>query len=64
MNLELQQHKKKDMETIKNNQPEMKDTLNEMNNLQGLTVEWMKLRIKSATWNIRKKKESPKMSIV
>ena len=31
MNSELQWHKKKDMETMKKNQSEMKDTLTEMN---------------------------------
>ena len=37
----------------------MKVTLSEIKkNLQGLTVEWMKLRIKSMTWNIRKEKYS------
>ena len=45
------------METIKKNQSEMKDTLTEIkNNLQGSTVEWIKLRIRSAIWNIRKQK--------
>ena len=35
----------------------MKDTLIEIkNNLQGTRVEWMKLRIKSMIWNIRKQK--------
>ena len=35
----------------------MKDTLIEIkNNLQGKTVEWMKLRTKSMIWNIRKQK--------
>ena len=35
----------------------MKDTLIEMkNNLQGSTVEWMNLRVKSMIGNIRKKK--------
>ena len=36
----------------------MKDTLIEIkNNLQEKTVEWMKPRIKSMIWNIRKKKQ-------
>ena len=35
----------------------MKVTLSEIKkNLQGLTVEWMKLRIKSMIWDIRKQK--------
>ena len=35
----------------------MKDTLTETkNNLQGVTVEQRKLKIRSATWNVRKKK--------
>ena len=38
-------------------QSEMKDTLTEIkNNLQGSRVEWMKPRIKSIIWNIRKQK--------
>ena len=64
-----------DLSSIKKIQSEMKDTLIEIkNNLQGTSVEWMKLRIKSMIWNIRKqktanqnkkkKKESKKMRIV
>ena len=35
----------------------MKNTLTEIkNNLQETTVEWMKLRIKSMIWDIRKQK--------
>ena len=38
-------------------QSEMKDTPIEIKyNFQGTTVEWMKLRIKSMIWNIRKQK--------
>ena len=45
------------LNSIKKIQPEMKDTLTEIkNNLQGSTVEWIKLRIRSAIWNIRKQK--------
>ena len=43
------------METIKKNQLEMKDTLIETKNFRE-TVEWMKLKIKSMIWNIRKQK--------
>ena len=46
-----------DLNSIKKIQSEVKDTLTEIkNNLQGITVEWMKLRIKSVIWNIRKQK--------
>ena len=46
-----------DLNSIKKIQSEMKDTLTEIkNNLQETTVEWMKLRIKSMIWNIRKHK--------
>ena len=46
-----------DLNSIKKIQSEMKDTLIKIkDNLQGTTVEWMKLRIKSMIWNIRKKK--------
>ena len=46
-----------DFSSIKKIQSEMKDTLNEIkNNLQGTIVEWMKPRIKSMIWNIRKQK--------
>ena len=46
-----------DLSSIKNTQSEMKDTLIEIkNNLQGTSVEWMKLRIKSMIWNIRNQK--------
>ena len=50
-----------DLSSIKKTQSETKDTLIEIqNNLQGnnrtiYRVEWMKLRIKSMIWNIRKK---------
>ena len=64
-----------DPNSIKKIQSEMKDTLIGIkNNLQETTVQWMKLRIKSMTWNIKKqnttnqnnkkKKESKKMRIV
>ena len=44
-----------DLSSIKKTQLEMKDTLIEIeNNLQGNNVEWMKPRIKSIIWNIRK----------
>ena len=36
----------------------MKDILMEMNNLQRTTVEWMKPRIKSMIWNVRKQKKT------
>ena len=37
----------------------MKDTLIEIkNNLQGNKVEWMKPRMKSSIWNIRKQKNN------
>ena len=40
---------------IKQTQAEMKVTLSEINkNLQESTVKWMKERIKSMIWNIRK----------
>ena len=43
-----------DLSSIKKIQSEMKDTLIEIkNNLQGTTVERMKLRIKSMIYNIR-----------
>ena len=45
---------KNDIETIKKNQSEMKDTLTEMKNCVESTVQWMKLRITSMIWNIRK----------
>ena len=63
---------REDPNNIKKIQSETKDTLIEMNNLQR-TVEWMKPRIKSVIWNIRKqkttnenkmKKESKEMRIV
>ena len=57
------------------NQSAMKDTLIEIKNIyRETTVEWMKLRIKSMSWDIRKqkttnqnkkkKKESKKQRIV
>ena len=43
--------------SIKKIQSETKDTLIAIkNHLQGNTIEWMKLRIKSMIWNIRKQK--------
>ena len=46
-----------DLNSIKQIQSETKDTLIKIkNNLQGTTVEWMKLIIKSMIWNIRKRK--------
>ena len=46
-----------DLSSIKMIQLETKDTLIEIqNNLQETTVEWMKSRIKSMIWNIRKQK--------
>ena len=45
-----------DLDSIKKIQSETKDTLIEIKNSKETTVEWMKLRIKSMTWNIRKKK--------
>ena len=45
------------LNSMKKIQSVMEDTLTEIkNNLQGRTVEWMKLRIKSTIWNIRKQK--------
>ena len=44
--------------SIKKTQAEIKVTLSEINkNLQGTTVEGMKLRLKLMIWNIRKKKK-------
>ena len=46
-----------ELSSIKKIQSEMKDTLIEVkNNLQAITVQWTKLRIKSAIWNIKKQK--------
>ena len=45
-----------DVSSIKKIQSEIKDRLIEINNLQGSTEEWMKPRIKSMIWNIRKRK--------
>ena len=46
-----------DLSSTKKTQSETKDTLIEIkNSLQGNNVEWMKLRVKSMIWNIRKKK--------
>ena len=63
-----------DLNSIKNIQSEMKNTLVEITIFSNTTVEWMKLRINSMIWNIRnkktirqnnkKKKESKKMRIV
>ena len=46
------------LNSIKKIQSEMKDTLNEIKNkcYSETTVEWMKVRIKSMIWNIRKPK--------
>ena len=45
--------------SIKKTQAEIKVTLSEINkNLQGTTVEGMKLRLKLMIWNIRKKKKA------
>ena len=63
------------LNSIKKIQSEMKDTLNEIKNkcYSETTVEWMKVRIKSMIWNIRKqrpamrnkkKKEVKKMRMV
>ena len=46
-----------DISSIKKIQSEIKDRLIEINNLQGSTEEWMKPRIKSMIWNIRKQKQ-------
>ena len=57
--LVIRMHKElsEDLNSIKKIQSEMKDTRAEIkNNLQGNTVEWMKPRIKSMIWNIRKQK--------
>ena len=52
-----------DLNSIKKIQSETKGTLTEIkNNLRETTVEWMKLRIKSMIWNIRKKKTSNRYS--
>ena len=52
-----------DLSSIKNTQSEMKDTLIEIkNNLQGTSVEWMKLRIKSMIWIIRNQKTTTQNS--
>ena len=46
-----------DLSSIKKTQSEMEGTLIALkNHLQGNTIEWMKLRIKSMIWNIRKQK--------
>ena len=48
-----------DLGSIKEIQVEVKDKLIEINNnLQEAIVGWMKLRIKSMIWNIRKQKSS------
>ena len=59
---------------MKKTQSETKDTVIEIKTMyKETTVEWMKLRIKSMTWNIRKqkttmqnkkKKEPPQIRIV
>ena len=48
----------KDMETMKKNQSEMKDTLSEIKTIYRETIQWMKPRIKSMIWNIRKQKNN------
>ena len=62
-----------DLNSIKKIQSETKDILIEITIYRETTVEWMKPRIKSMIWNIRKhitinqnnkKKESKKMRIV
>ena len=45
-----------DLSTIKKIQSETKDTLNEITIYRETTVEWMKPRIKSKIWDIRKQK--------
>ena len=50
--------------THKKNQSEIKNTLTEMKTtLQGSTVEWVKQRIKSEIWKIRKQKTPNQNSI-
>ena len=50
-----------DLNSIKQVQSEMKDTLIEKRTIyRETTVEWMKRRIKSIIWNIRKQKTSQK----
>ena len=50
-----------DLNCIKKIQSKMKDTVFEIrNNLQETTIEWMKPRIKSMIWNIRKQKKPTK----
>ena len=47
----------KEINSIKKTQSEMKDILMDIkNNYRESTVEWIKPRIKSKTWNIRKQK--------
>ena len=47
-----------DLSSMKKIQSEMKDTLIEIKNIyRETTVEWMKPRIKSMIWNLRKQKQ-------
>ena len=49
-----------DLNSIKQVQSEMKDTLIEKRTIyRETTVEWMKLRIKSMVWNIKVKNNQP-----
>ena len=49
-----------DLKNIKKIQPEMKSTLIEIRKIyRETTIEWMKLRIESMIWNIRKQKNQP-----
>ena len=47
-----------DINSIKKVQSEMKDTLINLTIYRESTVEWMKSRIKSMIWNIRKQKQA------
>ena len=46
-----------DINSIKKVQSEMKDTLINLTIYRESTVEWLKLRIKSAIWDIRRQKQ-------
>ena len=53
-----------DLSSMKKIQSEMKDTLIEIKNIyRETTVEWMKPRIKSMIWNIRKQKNQKQIKI-
>ena len=55
--IRMLQELSEDLNSVKKTQSETKDTVIEIkNNLQGPTMEWMKPRIKSMIWNIRKQK--------